>query len=248
MAERTVKQRTLATLSLASAFGLGASFALPLVGDATTASLPVGGPSQALFSEVSIHDMPASLADIDAVASNDMAKMQFSFDPDAVVNFPFTSPVTLTDGFGYRTAPVAQFHDAQDFAATAGTPIKVIADGIVTEAGMANDGCGFALTVEHEIDGAEVTSRYCHMGEGSHDYEVGDEVRMGDPAGEVGNTGMSFGAHLHLALRVDDEPVDPLPFLTKYSRLTRADLERRSEERAEEEPRGGESTTRDERL
>ncbi len=46
-----------------------------------------------------------------------------------------------------------------------------------------------------------------------HAYQVGDRVRSGDEAGRVGNTGLSFGAHLHLALRLNGEPIDPLPFI-----------------------------------
>lgn len=140
---------------------------------------------------------------------------------DARVQFPFAHSVPLTDPFGERQYPVAGFHDAQDFAAPDGTTIQSIADGVVLEAGLANDGCGFGLKVEHEIEGLDVTARYCHMQVGSHDYQIGDTVRVGDPVGRVGNTGMSFGSHLHFALTVDKEAIDPMPFLLKYNRLTR---------------------------
>lgn len=165
--------------------------------------------------------IPDSLSDISAVETDDSLPTAFVFRAEALVNYPFTQTVLLTDPFGYRTAPVEQFHDAQDFAAAAGTPIQAIADGEVLEAGFATDGCGFGLKVEHDIDGKEVTSRYCHMQMGSHTLEVGDSVKMGDDVGRVGNTGMSFGPHLHLALVVDDEPTDPMPFLAKYSRVDR---------------------------
>lgn len=140
---------------------------------------------------------------------------------NAMVQFPFAQSVRLTDPFGPRSWPVAGFHDAQDFAAPDGTTVQSIADGVVIEAGYANDGCGFGLKVEHEIDGLEITARYCHMQMGSHTHKVGDMVRVGDPVGRVGNTGLSFGPHLHFALTVDGEATDPMPFLTKYNRLTR---------------------------
>ena len=132
---------------------------------------------------------------------------------DTKLRYPFDQTMPLTDGFGYRTAPVAQFHDAQDIAAANGTPIRIIGDGVVVEAGWASDGCGFSLKVQHLVDGQDLTSRYCHMEGESHAYQVGDRVRIGDEAGRVGNTGMSFGAHLHLALRLNGEPIDPLPFI-----------------------------------
>lgn len=139
------------------------------------------------------------------------------FDPslltDSAVRYPFDRPMPLTDGFGYRVAPVEQFHDAQDIAAPAGSEIKAIASGLVLEAGWTSDGCGFGLKVQHLVDGETLTSRYCHMESGSHAYRRGDEIRIGDVAGRVGNTGMAFGAHLHLALRLEGEPIDPLPYI-----------------------------------
>lgn len=181
---------------------------------------------QRLFStaEVPPDALPDSFSDIVAVETIDTSPTSFTFRPEAPVNYPFSVKVMLTDTFGYRTAPVEQFHDAQDFAAAAGTQIQAIADGKVLEAGFATDGCGFGLKLEHEIDGKELTSRYCHMQMGSHTLKEGDSVKMGDPVGRVGNTGMSFGAHLHLALVLDKTPIDPMPFLAKYNRMDRSDI------------------------
>ncbi|WP_255572696.1 M23 family metallopeptidase [Leucobacter tenebrionis] len=221
------RRRLAAAAAAASVGGLVLTVALPLfaptgAGTASEASAAGGVvAAQELFSEVSLDELPTSFTEIDGAVSELEARAEYVFHPEALVNYPFASSVTLTDGFGYRTAPVEQFHDAQDFAAPAGTPIQVIADGEVLEAGFASDGCGFGLKVEHEIDGQTVTSRYCHMQNDSHSYQVGDIVKMGDQAGKVGNTGMSFGPHLHLALRIDDEPVDPMPFLSKYTRMER---------------------------
>lgn len=136
--------------------------------------------------------------------------------PDSKTRYPFDAEVPLTDGFGYRSEPVPGFHNAQDMAPSAGTPIRIIASGVVTEAGFANDGwCGYALTVEHRISNQSVTSRYCHMQADSHSYQVGDLVGIGDQAGRVGDTGLSFGAHLHLIVSPDGVPTDPLPFISK---------------------------------
>ena len=137
---------------------------------------------------------------------------------DTTLQYPFAQEVPLTDGFGYRSAPVAGFHDAQDMAAAGGTPIRIVGDGVITEAGWASDGCGFSLKVQHQVAGQEVISRYCHMQENSHSWQVGQPVQGGDQAGLVGTTGMSFGNHLHLVVRVEDEPVDPLPFIAANSK------------------------------
>lgn len=136
---------------------------------------------------------------------------------DTKLRYPFDSEVKLTDGFGYRTAPVAEFHDGQDLAPSAGTPIRIIGDGVVSEAGFASDGCGFGLKVEHRVAGQSVSSRYCHMEADSHELEVGDPVKSGDLAGRVGATGTAFGAHLHLVIQLEDESIDPLPFIELHS-------------------------------
>lgn len=134
------------------------------------------------------------------------------------VRYPFDQEVPLTDPFGYRTAPVAQFHDAQDFAASGGTPIRAIASGVVVEAGFASDGCGFGLKLQHRVDDQTLTSRYCHMESNSHNFQAGDVITIGDMVGRVGNTGMSFGNHLHLALRLNGTPIDPMPYIREGGR------------------------------
>lgn len=161
---------------------------------------------------------PVSVSPIEAVPEPGAdGAMSFSGLINTKLRYPFDSEVSLTDPFGYRTAPVAQFHDAQDMAAGGGTPIRIIGDGIVREAGWASDGCGFALTVQHQVAGQDVTSRYCHMQADSHSFQVGQSVKSGDQAGLVGETGLAFGAHLHLAMRVENEPIDPLPFIAANS-------------------------------
>lgn len=131
------------------------------------------------------------------------------------LRMPFDATWPLTDGFAYRTAPVEQFHDAQDIAANDGTPVKAIGSGVVIDAGYATDGCGFSIKLQHLVVGNTLTSRYCHMQPDSHSYEVGDTVTIGDEIGRVGNSGLSFGPHLHLALKLNGTAIDPLPYLEK---------------------------------
>lgn len=155
------------------------------------------------------------VAEVPLQGSNEPGTLDPASLKSSKVRYPFDQEVVLTDGFGYRTAPVEQFHDAQDMAAPHGTPIRAIASGVVIEAGFANDGCGFGLKLQHLVDGQTLTSRYCHMAESSHSYQIGDVINIGDPAGQVGNTGMSFGPHLHLALRLNGEPIDPMPYFAE---------------------------------
>lgn len=133
--------------------------------------------------------------------------------PNTKLRYPFEQEVPLTDGFGYRSGPVPGFHKAQDLAPGDGTPINIIGDGLVTKSVLPS-WCGTGLEVQHKVGSDEVTSLYCHMQTGSHSYEVGDRVNSGDIAGRVGNTGQSYGAHLHLVLTVNGTPVDPLPYIS----------------------------------
>lgn len=222
---RTLPRVLASAVALSCAAGLVATMALPGVVRAPAASEPVESaaalPQQELApSAFATHDSFDALGAVSAEAAGDhIAFVNFT---DAEVQFPFASSQPLTDGFGPRDYPVAGMHDAQDFAAAAGTTVQAIARGKVLETGGSSDGCGFGVLLQHTIDGLKTTSRYCHLEWASNDLEVGQWVRVGDPVGRVGATGLAFGAHLHFALTVEGEAVDPMPFLTKYNRQTRS--------------------------
>lgn len=179
-------------------------------------SFYTGGTFEDLAALDAVSAMPAVIAAPEIQLRNGVVSVSGLV--NTTMLYPFAQDVPLTDGFGYRSAPVEGFHDAQDMAAAGGTPIRIVGDGVVTEAGWASDGCGFSLKVQHQVAGQDVTSRYCHMQMDSHSWQVGQVVEGGDQAGLVGTTGMSFGNHLHLVLQVEDEPVDPLPFIAANSK------------------------------
>ncbi|QIM19750.1 M23 family metallopeptidase [Leucobacter coleopterorum] len=211
-------------IAVLSVVGLIGTFALPSPFAATPGSAATSIPGQALVVETDTSIGVDALSSIGVVeiqaapilpskVNTEQGTVDISQLAETKLRYPFDQTMSLTDGFGYRTEPVAQFHDAQDIAAANGTPVRTIGDGVVTEAGWASDGCGFGLKVQHKVNGQGLTSRYCHMELDSHNYRVGDLINSGDQAGRVGNTGMSFGSHLHLALRLDGEPIDPLPYI-----------------------------------
>lgn len=244
LARRTARRAVPAGLALTSAtlmFGAAVFPALvPAVGQPSGAG--DAGPAAATAQRLPGVDVPAARSVLDAVGSvrieeepqpepeepagggaagrpsfGQIAVGQIAVGalPSSAVRLPFDSEWPLTDGFGYRSAPVEGFHDAQDIAAAGGTPVLAVATGVVVEAGWASDGCGFSAKLQHSVDGQELTSRYCHMEDASHDLRVGQTVEIGSQVGRVGNTGMSFGAHLHLALTLGGQPIDPLPFLRR---------------------------------
>lgn len=210
--------------ALASVAVLVASAVFPAT-SAATADIPVFASRQQAFVTGGTIDAPTMLDELSVAPTAVALEIGLSGGAvtvtgltDTTLQYPFAQEVPLTDGFGYRSAPVAGFHDAQDMAAAGGTPIRIVGDGVITEAGWASDGCGFSLKVQHQVAGQSVISRYCHMQENSHSWQAGQTVQGGDQAGLVGNTGMSFGNHLHLVMRVEDDPVDPLPFIAANSK------------------------------
>ena len=136
--------------------------------------------------------------------------------------WPFPSAVPLTDGFGPRAGIwtyggyTGNFHSGQDFDPGYGTPIRAIADGIVTE--VSPSLCGTAVVISHNVNNAKFDSEYCHMIYGSPGVSVGQSIMAGTIIGNVGQTGMATGPHLHLEIHVSGNAIDPLAFLRSHSK------------------------------
>lgn len=131
------------------------------------------------------------------------------------IRWPFPTAVPISSGFGDRVAPCrycSSDHRGVDFTPGNGSPIFVIADGVVTSAEYGG-GYGQFVYVEHTINGQSTVTVYAHMQRGSSPLRVGEEVRVGDFIGLVGNTGTSTGPHLHFEVRINGEYVDPFAWL-----------------------------------
>ncbi|MDR7279357.1 murein DD-endopeptidase MepM/ murein hydrolase activator NlpD [Catenuloplanes atrovinosus] len=112
--------------------------------------------------------------------------------------YDFTAP------YGVRWGEV---HPGIDLAAREGTAYKAVHGGTVKLAGWYG-GYGYAVIVDHG-DGVETI--YGHSSQLM--VQVGQQVKAGDTLGLVGDTGHSYGSHLHLEIHVDGAPRDPVPFL-----------------------------------
>jgi len=118
----------------------------------------------------------------------------------------------LESGFGARRNPFGgssyEFHSGQDIDAQTGDPVVAAATGQVTFVGWQN-GYGQLIVIDH---GGGLTSRYGHL---SHiDVAQGQTIERGQFIGRVGSTGRSTGPHLHYEIRINDEPVNPLQYLS----------------------------------
>lgn len=133
----------------------------------------------------------------------------YSNNPNGTIQWPFPSS-PITSGFGPRGGG---FHNGIDFFPGRGTPIGVIADGVVSFAGVDAGGWGNYVVVTHNINGQTVESLYGHMQYGSISVAAGQQVAVGQFLGAVGDTGRAYGAHLHLEIEVNGVNVDPYAWL-----------------------------------
>lgn len=136
------------------------------------------------------------------------------------IRWPFPVVVPISSGFGGRAAPClgcSTQHRGLDFDPATGTPFNSVAAGVVIE--VNDDGyLGKWVVISHDVDGMKFKSLYAHMIRDSTGVKVGQEVKAGDYIGRVGDSGVTSGAHLHLAILVDEVPVDPFEFLKTHTR------------------------------
>jgi hypothetical protein len=89
-------------------------------------------------------------------------------------------------------------HLGVDIATSAGTPVRSIGDGEIITAGWSN-GWGNVVTVKHFLaDKTVIYSNYAHLSKIL--VTKGNSVSAGKTVGEVGNTGNSYGNHLHFQI------------------------------------------------
>lgn len=132
-------------------------------------------------------------------------------DPTADIQWPIVVGTSMSSAFGQRWG---RLHEGIDFTPGDGAPIQAIADGTVRVATEAGGAYGVHVYIDHVIDGQVISSHYAHMQYGSLRVRAGQQVEVGDVLGVVGNTGRSFGAHLHFELRLPGgQAIDPMPWL-----------------------------------
>jgi murein DD-endopeptidase MepM/ murein hydrolase activator NlpD len=127
--------------------------------------------------------------------------------------YPLAGDYTKGRGFGYNPVDGCGFcstdHMGYDMAQGCGATIYAAGPGTVITAG-AYQGYGNTVRIDH---GNNVVTLYGHMEWGSLRVAEGQQVTAGTPVGAEGNTGKSFGCHLHFELRDSGTPIDPQPFM-----------------------------------
>ncbi|MCF8010912.1 MAG: peptidoglycan DD-metalloendopeptidase family protein [Clostridiales bacterium] len=123
----------------------------------------------------------------------------------------FIAPVegSITSGYGYRRHPVTgdySFHSGIDIGASKGEGVSAAEKGLVILAGKVS---GYGNTVI--IDHGDCKTLYGHLS--FIRAKSGEEVEQGEVIGEVGNTGVSTGPHLHFEIRKGPSFIDPEEYL-----------------------------------
>lgn len=142
-----------------------------------------------------------------------------AFEQGDDINNMFQAPISedsyfISSKFGKRVLKgKVGNHTGIDMAASCGTDVKAAADGIVIKVvenynNCATCGYGSYVILEHKNG---FRTLYGHLSKVN--VSDGQKVNTGDLLGAVGDTGHSFGCHLHFEIRIYEEFVDPSNYL-----------------------------------
>ncbi len=99
-------------------------------------------------------------------------------------------------------------HKAIDITVPIGTPVKAVEQGIVGYASNGVKGYGKMVMIVHP---GNFVTLYAHLDR--FKVRPGQLISKKQTVALSGNTGISKGPHLHMALIVNGKPVDPMPYM-----------------------------------
>ena len=150
-----------------------------------------------------------SLDDTQDLAEN---KEEFSTVIPAIWPIDRTKLKNVSSLYGMRKHPrygYWKMHEGVDLSAPKGTPVYATGNAVVTRSSW-QPGYGQLIELNH---GFGYKTRYGHL---SKRYvSPGDSVTRGQVIGEVGNTGVSSGSHLHYEVRFRDKTINPIHYFNK---------------------------------
>ena len=134
----------------------------------------------------------------------------------AVTSGKFMRPAAgyVSSRFGSRWG---RNHNGIDIAKSGTVPVVASAAGVVSRANYSSS-YGNVVYINHYIDGQVYTTVYAHLR--SMNVSAGQSVKKGQQIGLMGNTGRSFGQHLHFEIYVGgwtaskSNVVDPMKYLS----------------------------------
>jgi len=136
-----------------------------------------------------------------------------SYTLDAYVDIPYapnaargTGTFVWPTNFRVVTQYFSYWHPAIDIAPY--SPLYASDTGTVIRAGWWPGGYGYAVQIDH---GNGYATTYAHMSQ--INVSVGQNVTQGQVIGLMGNTGRSFGTHVHFVIQYNGQYVNPLSLL-----------------------------------
>ncbi len=116
----------------------------------------------------------------------------------------------ISSGFtSGRLHPVLQIwraHKGIDYAAPTGTPVRAVADSVVSFVGK-QGGYGNLVVLNHQ---PPYSTAYGHLSRFGKGIKRGSKVSQGQLIGYVGATGLASGPHLHYEFRINGVQRNPL--------------------------------------
>lgn len=116
-------------------------------------------------------------------------------------DFHIPVPGIVTSRYGFRNG---RYHNGIDLDLETGDTVRAAWSGKVRYAKFNDGGFGNLVIIRHH-NGLETF--YAHLSK--HLVVPDQEVKAGEPIGLGGNTGHSFGSHLHFEVRFYDAPMNP---------------------------------------
>lgn len=108
---------------------------------------------------------------------------------------------------------ITRAHNGVDISGSdaMGSPVVAIDDGTVISVNLNGGERGINIRIQHNIGDDVWISRYQHLSVAS--AAVGQKVTKGTLIGNVGNSGICTGPHLHLEITYNGVLIDPLPLI-----------------------------------
>lgn len=110
-----------------------------------------------------------------------------------------------------------KYHAGIDIANSSDVPIVAAAEGVVSRSYYSSS-YGNVVFISHSINGQVYTTVYAHMD--NRDVQAGQSVSKGQQIGIMGNTGQSFGQHLHFEMHKGEwnaaksNAINPLDYIS----------------------------------
>jgi murein DD-endopeptidase MepM/ murein hydrolase activator NlpD len=146
--------------------------------------------------------IPGAKIEVSAQAEENIIQVENTLTTIKGIQFPVDA-VQVSQGYTF-------YHQALDLRDPIGTPVKPIKEGVVSFAGYKTGGYGNLIILDHS-NGIE--SYYAHLSK--IEVKEGQEVNTKTEIGQIGVTGRTTGAHLHLEIYNNGSRVNPLLVLPR---------------------------------